>query len=117
MTEDNPIENDDDLIEFVTEFRAGILDGRPSNMRCAMVCWPLATLLCMVGVECQTVESDLESDLGEMNHFWLRLADGRALDPTIDQFNNLFNENWPPVYLGPPTKYHALPAPADGNST
>lgn len=93
---------DAELIEFVTDFRAGILDGASSNMRCAMVCWPLATLLCMLGVECQTVEADL----GEMNHFWLRLQDGRALDPTLDQFNNLFNESWPPVYLGPPTKYH-----------
>lgn len=95
---------DAELIEFATEFREGILDGSPSKMKCAMVCWPLAGMLAFYGVECETVESDL----GEMNHIWLRLKDGRALDPTLDQFNFLFNENWPPVYLGPPTKYHAM---------
>ncbi len=94
---------DAELIQFATEFREGILDGEASNMRCAMVCWPLAGLLRVYGVECETIESDL----GEMNHIWIRLADGRALDPTLDQFNCWFNENLPPVYLGPPTKYHA----------
>lgn len=93
---------DAELIEFASEFREGILDGASSNMRCAMVCWPLAGLLGVYGIECEAVETDL----GEMNHIWLRLKDGRALDPTLDQFNFLFNENWPPVYLGPPTKYH-----------
>ena len=94
---------DDELIEFASEFREGILDEGPSDMMCAAVCWPLATLLSMSGVTCRAIESDL----GELNHIWLLLDDGRALDPTIDQFNYLFNENWPEVYLGPPTKYHA----------
>lgn len=96
---------DKKLIKFAAEFREGILDGGPSDMMCAAVCWPLAGLLNMSGVKCEAIESDL----GEMNHVWLRLSDGRALDPTIDQFNYLFDENWPEVYLGPPTKYHALP--------
>lgn len=91
------------LIKIATGFRKGILLGEPSNLRCAMVCWPLAGLLkAAYGFECEPVESDL----GEMNHVWLRLPDGRALDPTLDQFNVLFNEHWPEVYLGPPTKYH-----------
>jgi hypothetical protein len=94
---------DDDLIAFATEFRDGILDGRSSEWMCAMVCWPLAGLLGMHGVEATPVETDL----GEMNHIWLRLADGRALDPTADQFNAYgFQPVMPPVYLGPPMKYH-----------
>jgi hypothetical protein len=95
---------DAELIEFASEFREGILDGKESNWACAMVCCPLATLLNMHGVKCETVESDL----GHCNHIWLRLADGRALDPTADQFNYLFAKDMPPVYLGPPMEYHGV---------
>jgi hypothetical protein len=38
----------------------------------------------------------------ERNHFWLKLKDGRALDPTIDQFKTYDGWRLPPVYLGPP---------------
>ena len=90
------------LIRFATEFRAGILDGDPSDMMCFAVCAPLASMLRLSGVETELVESDL----GEVNHYWLRLADGRVLDPTADQFNWCNTEQLPPVYLGPPTKLH-----------
>lgn len=94
---------DAELIECATEFREGILDGRDSDRMCAMVCWPLAGLLRMYGVETETIESDL----GCCNHIWLRLEDGRALDPTADQFNRLFPYlKMPPVYLGEPTEIH-----------
>lgn len=96
---------DAELIEFASEFRDGILGDRPSNMTCAMVCWPLAGLLAVYGVECEAVETDL----GDLNHIWLKLKDGRALDPTLDQFNFIFAEQFPKVYLGPPTKYHVAP--------
>ncbi len=103
---------DAELVEFASEFRAGILDGRPSAWMCAMVCWPLSTLLEMSGVPNKAVESDL----GEMNHVWLQLADGRALDPTADQFNALFPDMaLPPVYLGAPLVIHAAqPIPEGG---
>jgi hypothetical protein len=59
----------------------------------------------MHGVDCDAVESDL----GEMNHIWIRLADGRSLDPTADQFCQLFGINpMPPVYLGPPVAIHGV---------
>ncbi len=94
---------DAELIECCQEFRDGILDGRPSNWMCAMVCYPLVTLLGMYGVKAELVETDM----GECNHVWMRLADGRALDPTADQFNDLFPDlKMPPVYLGPPSKLH-----------
>lgn len=94
---------DAELLKFASEFREGILDGQPSAWMCAAVCWPLSTLLCLHGVDNEAVETDL----GEMNHVWLRLADGRALDPTADQFNALFPAmNMPPVYLGPPVGIH-----------
>jgi len=94
---------DAELIDFVTDFREGILDGGSSHGKCAMVCWPLTTLLCMSGVPCESVDPDME----EMNHVWIRLADGRVLDPTADQFNEIYpEENFPPVYLGPPLHIH-----------
>lgn len=101
--------NDADLIKFVQEFRDGILDGHSSQSMCFMVCAPLVTLLNLHGVQCEMIESDN----GLCHHFWIRLADGRALDPTADQFNALFNDSVPPVYLGPPGKYQGvLPAVA-----
>lgn len=90
---------DAQIIEFASEFRTGILDGEDSWMMCAAVCYPLVTLLNMSGIKAEIIESDL----GECNHVWMRLADGRALDPTADQFPDM---NLPPVYLGPPTKIH-----------
>ena len=89
---------DPELVDFATEFRTGILDGRSSKSMCFAVCAPLASLLHLHGVETEVVESDL----GETNHFWIRLADGRVLDPTADQFD----KSLPPVYLGPPTEIH-----------
>ena len=89
---------DTQLVDFATEFRIGILDGRASTNMCFAVSAPLASLLRIHGVEAELVESDL----AETNHFWIRLADGRVLDPTADQFD----ESLPPVYLGPATKIH-----------
>jgi hypothetical protein len=88
---------DAELIAFCADFRDGILDGGPSARMCAAVCWPLSTLLHLYGVETETVETDLH----DTNHIWLRLKDGRALDPTADQFDGL-----PAVYLGPPLDIH-----------
>lgn len=95
---------DAELIQIASDFREGILDGGSSEMMCAAVSWPLAGYLGFVGVRAEPVESDL----GHMNHIWLRLEDGRALDATADQFNRLFPDMaLPPVYLGPPLPIHA----------
>lgn len=94
---------DKELIKFAGSFRKGILGKRSSAGMCAAVSWPLVTLLNMHGVTCEAVESDL----GECNHIWIKLADGRALDATADQFNALFASNHPPVYLGEPLDIHA----------
>ncbi len=94
---------DKKLVKFASEFRKGMLGGEPSDMMCFAICSPLSTLLQMHGVECEVVEVDL----GHCNHVWLRLSDGRALDPTADQFNRLFPDlDLPPVYLGEPTAIH-----------
>lgn len=96
---------DADLIRFATDFRDGVLDGQPSSLMCAAVSWPLAALLRCHGVECETIETkDVETAFGTVNHIWIRLADGRALDATADQFGD-----YPPVYLGQPTEVHGEP--------
>lgn len=94
--------SDAELIEFAREFRDGIIDGGLPTLMCFAVCAPLVTLLNLHGVNAKLVESDLEW----CNHFWLRLEDGRALDPTADQFNYLDGAKLPAIYLGAPTKYH-----------
>lgn len=95
---------DDEIIEVATEFREGILGGDSSAWMCAAVSWPLQSYLSVFhGIKSEAVESDL----GDLNHVWLRLEDGRALDPTADQFNALFPAmNLPPVYLGPRLSIH-----------
>jgi hypothetical protein len=68
---------------------------------CFAVCAPLQPLLYLAGVESELVEVSF----AEVNHCFLRLSDGRILDPTADQFG------LEPVYLGAmPLKYETLQA-------
>jgi len=76
---------DDELRNFVIEFRRGLLGRRASASRCFMLCAPLSTLLTIHGVPNTLVETWLKRP--PRNHVWLRLSDGRALDPSADQFN------------------------------
>jgi hypothetical protein len=95
---------DAELLEFAHEFREGILDGKPSYSMCFAISAPLACLLDISGVPCTLTKCDN----GFNENFYIKLADGRALDPTIDQFNWFFCDTQPPVYLGPPMKYHGI---------
>lgn len=102
---------DRELITFVREFRDGLLGKHTSDRRCGMVCWPLVTLLNMENVECDLEEGTVrvvhDGENFRINHIWIRLRDGRILDPTADQFNRFFLERkYPPVYLGPPRIIH-----------
>jgi hypothetical protein len=86
----------DNIAQAALEFRKGLLGSRDSMGMCAVVCWPLAGFLSSLGIDCKCEEIDLISvDGGITNHVWIRLSDGRYLDPTADQFG--FNK---PVYLG-----------------
>lgn len=93
---------DKQLLKFALSFRKGILGKSDSRMMCFAICAPLEAMLQMHGVAAKLVESDL----GHCNHFWLRLPDGRALDPTADQFNYFPGCDFPPVYLGAPNELH-----------
>jgi hypothetical protein len=91
--------SDAELIEFASEFRWGVLNGRSSQDMCFAICWPLDGFLRFHRVKCELVEGETERG----NHFWLALPDGRVLDPTADQFKGL---GLPPVYLGQPLSIH-----------
>ena len=96
--------SDTELIEVVTDFRAGMLGDGPSTNRCAMVSYALEGYLSMCGVECRV-------EMPPQGHVYLRLADGRVLDATGDQFNADLayaglSEPMPPVYLGPDLAVH-----------
>lgn len=94
---------DKQLVRFCAAFRSGIVGNRSALACCFMVCWPLASLLRMHGVEAELVEVDLtgEPSHDAADHVWLRLPGGRALDPTMDQFSS-GERRFPKVYLGEP---------------
>lgn len=97
---------DDELRQFAWEFRIGILglNGPPEGM-CFAISAPLASLLNACGVTAELVESDHTGhpDSAFYEHFWIKLADGRVLDPTFDQF---CSEEPVPIYIGKPTEFH-----------
>lgn len=95
-----PSVQDAELIQFVQDFREGFLGHRSSDFHCAMICEPLAGLLNHDGVACRTRMTDhVRTSFGSIDHVWIELADGRVLDPTADQFNDM-GLNMPKVYLG-----------------
>jgi len=77
-------------------FRNGLLDGGPSRLMCGAVSFALCGYLSFLGVETELYESDL----GDCNHIFLMLSDGRVLDATADQFNVFPGKRYPDVYLG-----------------
>jgi len=98
---------DAELLDVATEFRAGILGDGPGDGMCAAVSWPLAGYLsAMYNLPCECVTSEhsaLSTDY--INHVWIKLPDGRALDATFDQF---CSEEKVAVYLGKPTEFHTI---------
>ncbi len=84
------------LKKIAVDFRKGLLGNKSSELMCAAVCMPLQAVLSLYGVE----TTYKEIDFGWINHVWLRLPDGRILDPTADQFNIEGSVRMPKVYLG-----------------
>ena len=86
---------DRELRRIAREFRAGILGEQPSDLMCLAVCAPLQSFLSSL-YEFNTKLEEVQ--FPRSNHFWLRLEDGRILDPTADQFSG--DLKLPKVYLG-----------------
>lgn len=107
---------DEEIIEAAEGFREGILEDNPfgengsSHRMCGAIAWPLAGYLrAICEIDCAEAKSLVSTPEGDWEHIWIRLSDGRVLDPTADQFNHLGRE-YPAVYLGPPTELHERPA-------
>lgn len=101
---------DNELTKYATEFRAAIIGDASSAWWCAGISAPLCSAFLALG---QTVEI-VECDLGYCTHVFLRLPNGRVLDPTADQFNWCSRVELPGVYLGEPSDIHQAPEPYDG---
>lgn len=94
---------DKQLLKIATEFRKGILGRRKSHRMCGMVCFGLQGYLRFLGFPTRVCEGIV----GDGNHIWLELPDGRVLDPTADQFNN-GETIYPPVYMGDRLEIHKI---------
>lgn len=71
------------MLTYAREYREAVLRGDSSAWMCAALSAPLHAAFQVLGIPSQLVVSDL----GECEHIFLHLADGRVLDPTADQFN------------------------------
>ena len=92
----SPITSDSDLLRIATAVRDHITLGGKSGGYCAVVCVPLAVFLTRYG----RPAVDVHGAVGEWQHTWIELEDGRIIDPTADQFNRVGAQRMPPVYLG-----------------
>ena len=92
------------LLHEVTEFSAGILDGRAPGDMCFAVCAPLSAYLRFIGYPCEMVEGNIDG----VQHFWLRTAEGTIIDPTADQFNQPQDQSTPSVYIGKQPAWYDL---------
>ena len=99
--------SDASLADIVIGFRNGLLGKRRSTDMCRVVCLPLQSYLRVEGYETTVVDGTVEG----WDHCWLSLADGRIIDPTVDQFGN----GMPKVYIGTlPAGYKEEPRKSAG---
>lgn len=97
---------DKQLIKIARDFRRGMIGKNTAGGGfCGMICWPLSSMLSGIyGVKNECASADLDDEKSDWaNHVWIKLADGRVIDPTFDQF---CSEEPVDVYLGPPTEFH-----------
>lgn len=105
--ERGPITSDQQIMRIARATRDRITLGGRSSGYCAVVCVPLAVYLTSRGVSAV----DIHGAVGEWQHTWIALENGRILDPTADQFNSKqYAARMPQIYLGP-IPPHYLTAP------
>ena len=96
---------DAELHAIVAGFRDGILDGQPSDRMCYAICSPLTTFLEISGYPVMLIRGSV----GEWDHYWMELADGRIIDHTADQFATP-SRPMPAVYIGPKPRWYRTPS-------
>lgn len=95
--------SDKKLTTFCREFRKGLLGRMSSKGKCAMLSWALhGYLSSAMGLDTKVYKGDV----GNWNHLWLVMPDGRVIDCTADQFNPKNKRKYPQVYIGKPLDIH-----------
>ena len=107
---------DADLIQAAKEYRECVIDSQHCQhlhdigflSMHFMICEPLAGNLSFLGCEAWFVSGKVAlPDGSEGHHGWLKLPDGRVLDPLGDSFNEVEGfRKLPAIYLGKPTEIH-----------
>lgn len=94
--------SDKDVLSIARGFRRGMLSGETPEMKCFMVTAPLLGYLQFMGIRAEMHEGSvwLENANEIWQHFWIKLPDGRILDPTASQFNGKSKRKMPVVYIG-----------------
>lgn len=97
---------DKELKKIVTGFTKGILGNQSTAHKCYIVCSPLSTYLEFCGIGNKLTEGVLRFGKDEYHHFWITLKDGRIIDPTADQFNEVSGLKSPMVFVGQNPGYY-----------
>jgi hypothetical protein len=92
--------SDRELIRITSGFTKGILNKRESKSMCFAVSFPLQGYLSFCGLEAEIIEGEIKLNKEVWNHFWLRLPDGRILDPTANQFKTPDGKEMPKIFIG-----------------
>lgn len=93
------------LLSYVRTYRYGMLGRKRGSKYCYMVCYPLQSLLSLEGVETELIEGEVCYYRYWIGHFWLRMTDGKIIDPTAEQFATE-TRKMPRVYIGPKPRWY-----------
>ena len=99
---------DKELYRLVAGFTKGFLGKENSESKCFMICWPLQTYLSFCGVKTELISGEVSSDKHLWGHYWLKLMDGRIIDPTCDQFNIDGGVKMPKIFIGEKPDYYRI---------
>lgn len=96
---------DKELLKIAKGFTRGLTKG-DINQKCFVISWPLASYLRVMGVDCELIQGEVDEPNTDWGHYWIKLKDGRILDPTAGQFKELKMSK---IYLGVlPKEYREL---------
>ena len=99
---------DKELIRVATSFTKGVLGKKEPTGMCYAVSCSLQGYLSLCDLETELIEGDIKIGKDIFNHYWLKLPDGRILDPTASQFKTPEGEEMPKMYLGEKPKWYKL---------
>lgn len=109
---------DKELHKIVAGFTKGLLGNWTTESKCFMVSYPLQGYLSFLGIECELVKGEVNTPKAWWGHFWVKLKDGRIIDPTIEQFNYPEDKPFKGVYIGElPSWYTELPTAQECDAT